>query len=228
MVASLVSKGLAILTCKNVYAGCKLISRRAMGRTGWKQEIMTDKGRSTFWRVNALRHGRRVQEQAGQRHRNVVKHSSVSEPSSCKAGMAGHRRHRHARRPQPPVQLDGEKQVRELADAIAPEPAEPLHCVEVVPIDLRPPVLTAAGDDDPRSGRFHELGKEQRGEREAATMVDAEVQFEALRRVLQLRSHHRRTLDDTIDVRLPSRKIGCAPHARKICPVERQEREVYP
>jgi hypothetical protein len=50
----------------------------------------------------------------------------------------------------------------------------------------------------------------------------------ALRRVLQLRSHHPRTLDDTIDVRLPSRKIGCAPHARKICPVERQEREVYP
>ena len=110
------------------------------------------------------------------------------------AGMDGQRA--PTCRPQPPVELQSEQQVGQLAFAVRGErPVAAVLPVRVVEVEVGPPVGVRGNDHDSTGDQR----QQQRGEQEVAEVVGPQLQLEAVSRLRPSGRHHTGVVDHDVD-----------------------------
>ena len=99
---------------------------------------------------------------------------------------------------QPPLQLVGEHQVRQLGLRVGGHPAVAPLGLQVGEIDPAHPVAGAAHGDHPGPGHRQHRLEHRAGEREVAEMIGTELQFEAVGGLAIGRPHQPGVVDEQV------------------------------
>ena len=148
--------------------------------------------------------------------------------------MHRQRAHRQVGAVQPPVQLEGEEQVRQLRPAVgAPAAVAPLP-QQVLPVQPSHPVRLAGDRDHPGvtvaapAGGHHQR-PQVRGEREVAEVVGAELELEPVGGPAPGHRHHAGVVEQHVDpVGLVPEPVGERRDRRQVGQVERPHAEPLP